>query len=146
MSVRIGMDGKLYRNTGDYLTPVWVELPNVKDLTLTLEKSEADTTTRANAGWRSTVGTLKEGSIEFEMVWDTADPSFNAVKDGYFLDTPLELAVMDGDIAASGSEGLRASFAVISFSRSEPLEEAMSVSVTLKVAYSEHAPEWMEVP
>jgi len=146
MSVRIGMEGKLYRNSGDYLTPVWVELPNVKDLTLTLEKGEADVTTRGNAGWRATVGTLKEGSIEFEMVWDTDDPSFNAIKDGYFLDTPLEMAVMDGDVVVSGSEGLRASFAVTSFSRSEPLEEAMSVSVNLKVAYAEHAPEWMTVP
>ena len=146
MSVRIGMDGKLYRNSGDYITPVWVELSNVKDLTLTLEKGEADVTTRANQGWRATIGTLKEGAIEFEMVWDTADPSFNSIKDAYFNDTPLEMAVMDGDIAASGSEGLRAAFSVTSFTRNEPLEEAMTASVSLKVSYSEHAPEWMVVP
>ena len=60
--------------------------------------------------------------------------------------TATHWAVMDGDIAASGSEGLRASFSVISFSRNEPLEEAMTVSVTLKVAYSEHPPEWMVIP
>lgn len=34
---------------------------------LNLEKGEADVTTRANNGWRATKGTLKEGSIEFEM-------------------------------------------------------------------------------
>ena len=146
MSVRIGMDGKLYRNSGDYITPVWNELSNVKDLTLTLEKGEADVSTRANAGWRATVGTLKEAGLEFEMVWDTGDPGFAAIKDAYFNDTPLELAVMDGDIVASGSEGLRAAFSVTSFTRNEPLEEAMTASVSLKVAYSAHAPEWMVVP
>ena len=146
MSVRIGMDGKLYRNTGDYVTPVWAEMPNVKDVTLSLEKGEADVTTRGNAGWRAMIGTLKEGGLEFEMVWDTGDPGFAVIKEAYFNDTPLELAVMDGDIAASGSEGLRASFSVTSFTRNEPLEEAMTVSVSVKPTYSEHAPEWMVVP
>jgi len=68
MSVRLGLDAKLYRNTGTYDTPTWVEMTNVKDLTLNLESGEADVTTRANNGWRATVATLKDGSIEFEMV------------------------------------------------------------------------------
>ena len=145
MGLRLGMEAKLYRNTGSYAAPVWAEMGNVKDVTLNLEKGEADVTTRANAGWRATVGTLKEGSIEFEMVWDTADPGFEAVKEAYFNDAPIELAVMDGDVAASGSQGLRAMFSVTSFSRKEPLEEAVTVSVSLKVTYSAHAPEWMKV-
>jgi hypothetical protein len=125
--------------------PVWVELSNVKDLTLNMEKGEADVTTRGNAGWRATVGTLKEGSLEFEMVWDTEDEGFAALQGAWFGDTPVEMAVMDGPIATSGSQGLRATMSVISFSRKEPLEEAMSVSVTIKPTYSEHAPEWMKV-
>jgi hypothetical protein len=146
VGVRLGLDAKLYRNTADYASPVWVELGNAKDVTLNLEKGEADVTTRANQGWRATVGTLKDGSIEFEMVWDTGDPGFSAIKDAYFNDTPIEMAAMDGDIAASGSQGLRASFSVINFTRNEPLEEALNVSVSLKPTYAEHAPEWMEVP
>ncbi len=34
MSFKLGIDTKLYRNTGDYATPNWVELTNVRDLTL----------------------------------------------------------------------------------------------------------------
>jgi hypothetical protein len=145
MGVRLGLDAKIYRNTGDYTTPVWVELGNVKDVTLNLEKGEADVSVRANNGWRATVGTLKDGSVEFEMVWDTGDAGFAAVKDAYFSDTPIEMAVMDGDIAQSGSQGLRASFSVINFSRNEPLEEALTASVSLKPAYAVNPPEWMEV-
>ena len=145
MSVRRGLDASLYRNTGTYELPVWAEISNTKDLTLNLEKGEADVTTRANDGWRATVGTLKDGSIEFEMVWDTEDAGFTALQSAYFDDTSVELAVMDGDIEEAGSQGLRASFVVTNFTRNEPLEEAMTVSVTLKIAYSDNAPQWMTV-
>jgi len=145
MSHRLGLDGKLYRNTGDYASPVWVEISNVKDVSLSLEKGEADVSSRANNGWKATVGTLRDGSVEFEMIWDSEDPGFAAIKDSYFLDTPIELAVMDGDVAVSGSQGLRASFSVLNFSRNEPLEESMTAQVTVKPTYSEHPPEWMEV-
>jgi hypothetical protein len=67
MGVRLGLDAKLYRNTGTYAAPVWNEVKNVKDLTLNLEAGEADVTTRGNNGWRATLATLKDGSVEFEM-------------------------------------------------------------------------------
>ena len=146
MGVRLGMEGKLYRNTGTYAAPVWQEIGNVKDLTLNLEKGEADVTTRANGGWRSTVATLKEGSIEFSMVWDTSDPGFTAIKDAWFNNTPVEMAVLDGPVNVPGSQGLRASFAVIKFGREENLEEAMNVPVSLKPTYAANPPEWMVVP
>jgi hypothetical protein len=40
-------------------------------------------TTRANSGWRATAPTLRECAIEFEMVWDTSDAGFTAIKDAY---------------------------------------------------------------
>lgn len=55
---------------------------------LNLEKGEADLTTRASGGWRATEGTLKDASVEFEMVWDTEDAGFTAIKDAYFGGTP----------------------------------------------------------
>jgi len=79
------------------------------------------------------------------MAWDTEDAGFTAIKDAWFNGTTLELAVMDGDITENGTQGLRATMSVISFTRNEPLEEAMSVNVTVKPTYAAHAPEWMEV-
>ena len=96
-------------------------------------------------GWRATVGTLKDGSLEFEMVWDTGDAGFTAIKDAYFNGTSVEMAIMDGAIATVGTQGLRATMAVTNFSRNEPLEEAITVSVTVKPTYAENAPEWMTV-
>ncbi|MCC6579871.1 MAG: hypothetical protein IT440_05470 [Phycisphaeraceae bacterium] len=116
------------------------ELKNVKDVTLNLETGEADVTTRGNQGWRATVATLKSGSVEFEMVWDTAEPGFSAVKSAYFSNTPIALAILDGE----NGEGLDADFTVTNFSRSEPLEEAVTVSVTVKPTYSTRAPAWVQ--
>ena len=145
MGVKLGMEAKLYRNDGDYDVPDWVEMTNVKDLTLNNEKGEADVTTRKNNGWRATVGTLKDGSIEFEMVWDTEDENFTAIQEAYFGNTSVEFAVMDGDIEEAGSQGLRATMSIMNFTRNEPLEEAITVSVTAKPTYAEHAPDWLEV-
>lgn len=139
MSTRLGLDAKLYRNTG----LAWEEISNVKDVTLSLEKGEADVTTRANAGWRATVGTLKDASIEFQMVWDTADAGFTAIQQAFFNNTPIEVAVMSGPIDVSDSEGLQATCDVLSFTRNEALEEALMVDVTLKPTYSATAPQWI---
>ena len=139
------MDAKLYRNTGTFASPTWNLIPNVKDLTLSLETGEADVTTRGNAGWRATVATLKDASIEFEMVWDSTDDDFTALKNAFLGNTAIEMAVLDGLVATSGSQGLRATCMVTSFTRNEPLEEAITVSVTIKPTYSENAPSWMTV-
>jgi hypothetical protein len=60
----------------------------------------------------------------------------------------VEFAVMDGLITgagSSGSQGLRATFRIASFSRNEALEEAITVSVTAKPTYSANPPSWMTV-
>ena len=146
MAIRLGMDAKLYFKTGGVGGGgAWTELTNVKDVTLNLETGEADVTTRGNAGWRATVGTLKEGSIEFEMVWDTGDAGFTAIKNAYFNNTLIGFAVMDGGILTAGSQGLQADFSITNFSRKEALEEALTVSVTAKPTYSTTAPAWVSV-
>ena len=146
MSVKLGMDAKLYFcAAGIGGSPVWTLLGNVKNVTLNLQKGEADVTTRANNGWKATAGTLKEGSIEFEMVWDTADAGFTAIQQAYFNNTLIGMAAMDGPIATNGSQGLWADCMITDFSRDEPLEEAITVKVTAKPTYSANAPLWKTI-
>ena len=147
MSVKLGKDAKLYYcAAGIGGTPTWTLLSNVKNLKANLQKGEADVTTRANNGWKATVGTLKEGSVEFEMIYDPADAGFTAMETAYFDNTVIGIAVMDGDIATSGSKGFWADCAVIDFSRDESLEEAIVVSVTMKPTYSANAPRRVTIP
>ena len=144
--VKLGVDAKLYRNTGSYASPSWSEVSNVKDVTLNLEKGEADVTTRAANGWRASKGTLKEMTIEFEMLWLTSDSGFTAIKDAFLNNTTIEFLALDGSISVQGNQGPRAEMDVISFTRNEPLEEGMTVSVSLKTTQSDNPPSWYEVP
>ncbi|GJQ28367.1 MAG: hypothetical protein HBSAPP03_02510 [Phycisphaerae bacterium] len=140
MAIKLGMEAVLKHKVGGQAGGgSWTALGNVKDVTLNLETGEADVTTRANAGWRATVGTLKEASVEFEMVWDTADAGFTAIKNAFFNNAVIGLQVLDG----TSGQGLQADFSIINFSRSEALEEAITVSVTAKVTYSATAPSWI---
>jgi hypothetical protein len=140
MAIKLGMEAVLkYKTGGQAGGGAWTALGNVKDVTLNLETGEADVTTRANAGWRATVGTLKEASVEFEMVWDTADAGFTAIKNAFFNNAVIGLQVLDG----TSGQGLQADFSITNFSRSEALEEAITVSVTAKVTYSATAPSWI---
>jgi len=148
-SYKLGLECKFYYSDtlldGDTNTPAtvsWNEIDNVRDLTLNLETGEADITTRANDGWRATAATLKDGSIELEMLWKPGDAAFDALKDAWVSSEEIALAAMDGEVATSGSEGLAGNFTVTNFSRSEPLEEGVTVSVTVKPSSQT---DWYEV-
>ncbi|MGN1121726.1 MAG: phage tail tube protein [Eubacteriales bacterium] len=135
MAVVLGLDAKLLRGAAGQTGAT--EVKNVKDLTLNLESGEADVTTRATKGWRATVATLKDASLEFGILYDTEDADFTAFSDAYFNNTPLALFVTDGD-----GNGLDADFSITGFSVEQPLEEALTVQVTAKPTASTRAPVW----
>ena len=137
----LGMDAKLYQGTAGAALTECTEVTNVRDLTVTLESGEADVTTRANSGWRATAATLKECTAEFEMLWNSSDSNFQAIRDAYLNNTNLRLAALTGERGASGSEGPFGDFSITGFSRNEPLEEGITVSVTAKLASFD---EWIE--
>jgi predicted secreted protein len=113
----------------------WTEADNVKDLTLNLSAGEADITTRANGGWKATAATLKEGSIEFDMLWKPSDDLFDAIQEAWLGGDEIAAAAMSGPVTgegSSGSQGLASNFSVTNFTRNEPLNEAVTVKVTLK--------------
>lgn len=144
MGAILGANCKLYRNTGTYSTPVWSEVNIVKDLTLNLEAGEADTTTRAANGWATAIAALKKGTVEFGVIWSPGNANFDAFRRAFFDSTLVDLMVMDGDI--TGDElvsGLRAEMAVLNFSRSEQLTEAVSAAVKCQPGFSAHAPTWV---
>jgi hypothetical protein len=132
------MNAKLYYSASGKSAGSWVEITNTKDVTLTMEKGQTDVSTRANAGWKAMAATQKDATIEWDMVWNPSDAGFAAVKDSFLNDTVLGLAAM----SEAGGEGLIADCVVTSFSRSEPLQEAITVKVQAKPTYSGSAPEW----
>ena len=138
----LGMNAKIYQGAAGADLATLVEMSNVKDVTLNLEAGEADVTTRANQGWRATAPTLRECTAEFEMLWKPGDAGFDAVKTAFLTAGTIALAVLTGDKVTSGTEGPRGDFSITNFSRNEPLEEGVTVSITAKLAVFA---EWVEV-
>ena len=124
----LGMNAKLYYGVAGGTASS--EMGNVRDVTLTLEAGEADVTTRANLGWRATAPTLRECTVDFEMIWDPDDAGFTAIKNAFLSAGLIALRILD----KSGGQGPEGDFAITSFSRSEALEEAVTVSVSAKMA------------
>ena len=122
MAIVIGLDVKLLRGTAG-ATAV-TEVNNVKDLTLKEASLE--------------FGILYD-TLESRIMYDTEDADFTAFQTAYFSNTPMALFVTDGK-----GQGLDADWSIIGFSVEQPLEEAMSVSVTAKPNASTRAPSWMQ--
>ena len=131
----LGMNAKIYFGAAGATAST--ELTNVKDVTLSLEAGEADVTTRANQGWRATAPTLRECTAEFEMQWKPSDAGFEAVKTAFLSAGTIALLIL----TEANGEGPDGDFSITGFSRSEPLEESITVSVTAKLAVFR---EWKE--
>lgn len=140
----IGFQAKMYRNTGSYGTPTWTEMPSVHNNTLNMEANEADVTTRGNGGFKATAQGLIDATIEFDMVWSKTAAALpadiTAVKSAFLNRTSLDLYILDGAVATVGSEGLRATCAVLKFSREETIDDTVRVTVTIKPTMAEHQP------
>lgn len=176
MAVRLGIDAKIYyspllnTSTGAALntptpTTPWpatsvptdaanssqsmLELTNCKNVTLNVEKSLADISTRATGGWKAEVAVLKSGSIDLTMLWDSADKGFANIQHAFFNDKYIFLGVMDGNSATTTVgyriQGLYAPFTVSNFTRNEALEDALTATVTLKPTnVTGYAPAWVD--
>ncbi len=134
---RLGMKGKMfYGEAGSSGVPT-AELPNITDVTITLDASEADVSTRDNGGFRATIAGLKECTIEFDMLYLAKDAGFKAIKEAWLKSQQIHLAALTSE----KGEGPVGDFAITGFSRAEPLEEAIKYSVTAKLTQWE---EWHE--
>lgn len=103
-----------------------VEITNCKDLTVSLEKAEADASTRGNNGWRATVGTLKDASIEFTVLNKPGDDAFTTLQGLFMTGDPCDVEISD----AGGTLVLTCE--VMTFNVTQNLEDVVQADVTLK--------------
>lgn len=151
-TTRVGFECKLYRlSTGTRAAwpatgaPTGLnEVTIARDVTLAIEKGEADVSRRGSA-WKLTRGALKDASVEFNLVLRKGDTEYEAIRDAFINGTPLALAVLDDGSATAGAEGLWADWEVLKFSRNETLEEGVTFDVTIKPTDSDVPPEWVTV-
>ncbi len=133
----LGRDCKLYRLSAPLSAlPTgaenWVEMENVKDVSVPISVGEADVTTRASGSFKMTASVLKDASITIGLEAKDGDADLLAIETAWVAGTQIGLAAMSGDIDAGGSRGLAGNFVVTGFNREEPLVDAARYSVTVK--------------
>jgi hypothetical protein len=132
MADKFGYEGKVYYKVGGVGGGgAWTELTIVRSVSLNMSKGEADFSSRANPGWESTRGSRKAVSVDFEMLWDEANAGISALRDVYLDVTDvIGLKFLDG--AEGSGKGFQADFDVFEFTREEPDNEPMTLSVSVK--------------
>jgi hypothetical protein len=146
MTEKIGLDCKFYRNTGNYASPTWDEITIVRDLNLTLEKSEANLSSRAST-WAKKRGALKDATIEGELIYDGADTDYNTLRSAFVNSTILEFAMADGAINTTNTQYFRAHMEVMSFGQNQPLEDGVVVPISFMPAPNANSePAFVTVP
>jgi len=138
----LGKDAKLYYGAEEAALGAMNVIGNVRDVKVSLSADEADVTTRENGGWKGTAATLRECTIEFDMLWKPADPAFAAIRTAFLTSGLVELAALDQDRSVSGAQRPKGSFSITSFNRDESLTEGIKTNVTAKLSVFD---EWVEV-
>lgn len=137
-SYKLGIKGKLYRSNAvltntTWSSSGWDEITNVADVDISIEKSEADATTRNNAGWEQTVGVLKRAELATEIVYgDPTDADYVALRDAFLNDTEIALAMLDNLANSNSTEGFVSNFNITKWGRSEKKDDVMRVPITAK--------------
>lgn len=136
----LGINAKIYFGDADAALSAQTEMDNVTDVDLEMIANEADTSTRANSGWATSRATMKEATLSFDMMFESGDAGFTAIRTAYLGGTTLALTPLTGDKDVANNEGPRGNWSITTFTRTEPLQEVIKYSITAKM--SEFA-EWV---
>lgn len=145
---RLGLDGSLNRRTGGaFETPTWGVVENVTDLSLEFDDGEADVTTRANGGWKAFLRALRDATITFDSVWDSADADLIALLTASIDKSSIDIACMDApiDVANEGAIGFRMQCQVYMGTLAQPLAEGQKVTWRLRPTYAANPPYFVQV-
>jgi hypothetical protein len=141
----VGLDMKLYRNTGTFGTPVWTLVNNVQDLKRGSALGEAELNNRASALVLKEP-TLNEYVFNWGMIKDELDTNYTGLRTAKDARTLVEFAFANGLIATSGTTYFRIETKLFGFDDEEPLSGGVVTSVTAKPCKSSNAPSWNIVP
>ncbi len=138
MVAKTGHSMKLYRNTGTVASPTWTEVTGVGDVSISdLSRGVAELKRRGSDFTKNLATLIQSIAIEFRMPHGIDSTNFDAIRAAFFAGTIEEWAIMDGDIAVSGAEGLRCPLLVEQFPFEQPLEDVAGHDVRLVIGYME---------
>lgn len=159
MAYKLGGLAKLYIGTAGTGRATWPTGTNtipsltlvgrVGDLKLNIEMAKLDATTRDTPGWVANYPGLNDATIDFQLKYDPADATYQTLRTMVFgtARNTIPLAILDGDKATSGTEGLWCDAMVFKFDKGEPVKDLQVVDVTMAPALASSSnavsPQWI---
>lgn len=102
------------------------EEARIKDLTLNLERDDADATTRADSGWENIEPGLARWGAEFDIVNTAGDTAYSALRAAFISGAALVVSIAD-----DAAETVTGNMSVMRFTRNEPLNGVVTTSCRL---------------
>lgn len=111
------------------------EATNVGDVEVPITKEMVDTTTRANSGWGSKTGTLKDATATFEVqAKPTGDSFLSALQSAFLNNYTIPMAFLDRDVSESGANGPLATWEVSELRIMQRLRDVVKYSVSMSLS------------
>lgn len=141
----MGANGNLCLNSGTLGTPVWSEMNNVRDIEWALDFTDVDISARVGGGYKMHEPALGDIAFSTEHLYDPADAQLDTLRTAALNRTAIDLAIMDGAIDVTGSQGFRMRVKAFSMKKPEPLDGIMAQSFDWKLCYSSTPPTYLVV-
>lgn len=138
--VRIGLQGRLYINTGTFAIPVWVEIVHRKDVVFNMGWTEVDATDASMLFEAMEKGQI-QATVDFGYIEQHGatggDTVAATLKAAMLSRDPSEFALMDGSIGTSGEKGWRITGHLLKGDRPRGNTDPMRLDFSIKPAPNE---------
>lgn len=134
-NVMVGINGGLYRNTGSYSTPTWVEITAVRDVTPNAPWDMGDASSRGSRA-KLSAKTQMDLSVSAVVRANPADAGYSALYDSSIGTGLLDLLVLNGKLTVEGAKGFRAEWNVSPTTQDQAIGGVIYDTFEMKPGYS----------
>ncbi len=127
---KLGTKCKTYIDASGGVT-TWVEVVNVEDATLNQDRNAGEVMNRGS-DWVKVLTGKKNAVIDVTLTLNVADAQYIALRNAYNNDSDVGVAVMSGVITTVGEEGFQAACKIVSFNRTETLQDVVKIAMQLR--------------
>lgn len=148
VQIKLGKNAKVYRNTGTYDSPTWVEIDIVQDVTINLTYSEVVATYRGASDYEMTIPVKAMISVDVMILHQTQDSNYQALRAAAIAKSSMGFLITDTTRTTQYAEGPRLVACIFEFTRAEPIDGLETDKLTLKptLTIPAQAPSWYVAP
>lgn len=128
---KLGILSKVYRNTGTYGAPVWVEVTSISDLSVEANWDEGEASTRASRV-KKTKKTMLDVPITGKIKVSDTDAAYIAFWNAAHSDDVLDLMILNGSSSTNGVRGYRGEFDVNTPKEDQGMGNVLFMEFSLK--------------